>query len=119
MPRSDKGKGMSASDLRSMIDAFFVVHPHRSYFVYCDPGELEGIDTFVVVTRSLDVVAFNRAAGKEDVPAAALADWFSDTDEGQETIERMIAGMDDEMRVGAEVQARGELAVMPASPTAH
>jgi hypothetical protein len=43
-------------------------------------------DTFVVVTRGLDVTAFDRVAGEDAVPAAALADWFSDPDGAQETI---------------------------------
>jgi len=34
----------------------------------------------------LDVTAFNRVADEDNRPAAALADWSSDTDERQETI---------------------------------
>jgi hypothetical protein len=107
---------MSESNLRSIIDAFFTARPNRAYFVFSSP-EKEGVDTFVVITRGLDVTAFDRVAGKNDVPATALADWFSDTDEGQEMIERMIAGMDEKLRIGSEVQARGALAMMPASST--
>jgi hypothetical protein len=58
-------------------------------------------------------------ADENAVPAAALADWFSDTDEGQETIAEMIAGMDVKMRIGGEVQSRGELALMTADSTVH
>ena len=39
------------------------------------------------------------------VPAAALADWFSDPDE--------------EMRVCSDLQTRGELALVTTSPTPH
>jgi hypothetical protein len=102
-----------------MIDGFFIVNPHRRYFVYVDSEAGAGAETFIVVTRGLDVVAFDRVADENVVPAAALADWFSDTDEGQETIARMIAGMDVEMRIGSEVQSRGELALMTADSTVH
>jgi hypothetical protein len=102
-----------------MVDGFFIVNPHRTYFVFPDSDAPEGVDTFLVITRGIDVVAFDRIPTENCVPAAVLADWFSDTDEGQETIKKMVAGMDEEQRRGDEVQERGELALMPTWPTSH
>jgi cobalamin synthase len=110
---------VEGNKLRAMIDGFFIVNPHRRYFIYVDSEAGAGAETFVVVTRGLDVVAFDRVPDENAVQAAALADWFSDTDEGQETVAKMIAGMDEEMRVGSEVQSRGDLALRPADPTVH
>lgn len=73
----------------------------------------------MVVTRGLDVTGFARVAGEDFVSAVALADRSSDTDGGQETTAKMIAGMDEEMRVGGDVQPRGETAPLTTNPTTH
>lgn len=110
---------MAPGALRSMVDGFFLVNPDRDYFVFVDGSPEPGVDTFVCISRDLHIVAFNRTAPSQIVSAEVLAHWFCETDEGQETIEKMILGLDEEKRVGAEIQARGDLVLMPTHPTAH
>ncbi|MBC8643032.1 hypothetical protein IAG25_40620 [Caballeronia sp. EK] len=105
--------------LRRMIDTFFLLHPHRAYFVFTDGGPESGVNTFFVVTREFNFTAFDRITDDTAVPAAALAHWFSDTNEGQQAIQKFVAGLTEEIRAGGEVEARGELILMTASLTAH
>lgn len=105
--------------VRNMVDGFFLTNPDRDFFVFVDSNPDDYLETFVCVTKALDVVLFDRVNTIGVIDAATLAHWFSETDEGQATVKRMIFGLDDQPRVGSEVQARGELVMMQTSPTSH
>jgi hypothetical protein len=110
---------MSESKIKIKIDEFFAINPHRAFCVLVDANPDPGLDTFIVVTQALDVAAFDRAIDDGNFPAEMLAEWMNGTDEGQDTVARMMAGVDEERRRSDEAQARGVVAPVPASTTAY
>jgi hypothetical protein len=107
------------SESKIKIDEFFAINPHRAFCVLVDADSDPGMDTFIVVTQALDVAAFDRAIDDGGFSAEMLADWMNGTDEGQDTVARMMAGMHEERHRSDEAQAREAVAPVPASTTAH
>jgi hypothetical protein len=110
---------MSENKMKIKIDEFFAVNPHRAYCVLVDADPDPGVDTFIVVTQALDVAAFDRTIDDGSFAAETLAEWMNGTDEGQATVARMMANMEEERRRGDEVKTRCASAIMPVSTTAH
>jgi hypothetical protein len=99
------GGKMPESKLKIKIDEFFAINPHRAYCVLVDADPDPGMNTFIVVTQALEVAAFDRPIDDGSFSAELLADWMNGTDEGQDTVARMMAGADEESRRSDEIQA--------------
>lgn len=109
----------SKAPIRIEIDEFFAENPHRDLYARLETDGSGGVDTFLVVTRRLDVIAFDRTRTDGDVQASDLVAWFNTSDEGQATLARLAAGMTEDPRPGAEIQADGALLLTPTDAQVH